>query len=219
MRTPTPILATLLLLTQAGPPAAAEEPRDLGVGVVQPAIDPARPLYFYLSVEPSSYPPEVAPSDSLTFRTGEHYIDIGTAPPWFIPETLKLDYDLLLLRATTVSRFWVEVVVNDSPERPRSFPRTAWLEREAVTFKPWSEFLLEVYGVEPLDAETNPLRSGPGEEFPDVGTSAGITFRVLAIRGSWAQVEGEDGNESSQPRGWIRWRQDDHLLVNYYLLS
>jgi hypothetical protein len=139
-----------------------------------------------------------------------------------VPETLKLDYDLLFLRATSISRFWIEVIVNDSSERPRSFPRTAWVAREAVTFRPWTEFLLEVFSIEPRDPSTNPLRSGPGEEFPVIapGAESGESgFRVLAVEGSWARVEAEDANETAQLRGWIRWRDGDRLIVFYYLLS
>lgn len=199
--------------------ASAAEDTALGVGVVNPPIDPERPLYFYLSADLNQYPPMATPSDSVTFRSGPHSIEIATAPPWFVPETLKLDYDLLYLRAVSISRYWIEVVVNDAPERPRSFPRTVWVARDAVQFRTWTEFLLEVFCVETLEPSTNPVRSGPGEAFPQVGSSENLNLHVVAIQGSWARVEDVDGTEASTLRGWIRWRDGDRLIVTYSLLS
>jgi len=93
------------------------------------------------------------------------------------------------------------------------------MSREAVQFQTWTEFLLEVYSVETLDPNSNPLRSGPGEEFPQTGSTESLELRVLAIQGSWAKVEGVDANEASLPTGWIRWRDDGQLLIDYSLLS
>ena len=188
--------------------------------MVRPPIDASRPLYFFLSPDLDLDPSQLTPSDSLTFRQGEHYIDIGTAPPWLAPEWSKLDYDILLLRAVSLSRSWIEVVVNDHPQRPRTFPRTAWIPRESVQFDTWPEFLLEVFSVEPLDPATNPVRSGPGEAFPEVASSADLTLRVLAVSGSWARVTVVFDYEASDAvTGWIRWRDRDRLVVDYSLLS
>jgi hypothetical protein len=206
---------------------------ELGAGVARPVtLDPSRPLYFHLTaphqrseatpgLDAGNLPPP-APDDSLTLRMGEFSLEIASAPPWFAPETVKLDYDLLLFRALSVTRDWVEVVVNESPERPRSFPRTAWVARESVAFVPWTEFLLQVYSVEPRDPATNPLRSGPGASFPEVATSEGRSFHVIAAQGSWILVESvEEGEDESRggPHGWLRWRDGDTLTVIYWLLS
>jgi len=192
---------------------------ELGVGVVNPPLDPERPLYLYLGLDSNQFPPTVPPSDSLTFVAGLHNVDLATAPPWFAPEGMKLDYDLLYLRAVQLTRYWVQVVVNATSERPRSFPRTAWVARDAVSFRTWPEFLLDVYSVEVVDPADNPLREGPGEGFATLGSLGGIPLHVEAIQGSWAKVSRADGNESDPRRGWIRWTDGDVLLVTYDLLS
>jgi hypothetical protein len=191
----------------------------VGVGVVQPRIDPDRPLYFYGEPTPGGAPGGMQPMDSVTFVVGPHFIDIGYAPPWFAPETLKLDYDLLVLRAETLTRSWIEVVVNELDPRPRFIPRTVWVEREAVEFRPWSEFLLDVYSVEPLETSPNPLRSGPGDSFPIVAPTAGAQWHPIAVRGDWLQVDAVEAPEPGGPRGWIRWRRDERLLLRFSLLS
>ncbi|MEZ4651640.1 MAG: hypothetical protein R3E97_23130 [Candidatus Eisenbacteria bacterium] len=214
MRNPISVVCLLVLLAAEAIPCGADPSGiELGVGMVRPAIDPARPLYFYLSPDLALDPSQLSPSDSLTFREGTHYVDIGTAPPWLVPEWSKLDYDILLLRAQSLSQRWIEVVVNDHPDRPRAFPRTAWIAREGAQFETWPEFLLGVFSVEPLDPDANPLRSGPGESFPEVAPSADLTLRVVAVQGSWAKVAAEFEDEAGAPpaHGPIRWRSGDRL--------
>jgi len=155
----------------------------------------------------------------VTFAAGEHFVGIETAPPWFVPEGLKLDYDLLWLRARTLTQAWIEVEVNASDPRPRSTPETAWIAREGVSFRPWAEFLLEVYSVEALDPESNPIRTNPHPDAEATGKSSGRPLRPLAVRGNWLRVEAADGTEANRATGWVRWRGDGVLLVSFSMLS
>lgn len=189
------------------------------VGVVSPPLDPERPLYFYSAPEPSGDPGAATPFDSVTFAEGDHFVGIATAPPWFAPEGLKLDYDLLWMTAETLTRHWVEVVVNTMEPLPRMTPRTAWVSRADAQFRTWSEFLLEVYSVETIDPESNPLRDSPDGAAPGTGSTDNLPLRPLAIQGDWMRVEGADAQEVGLPTGWIRWRADGRLLVRFSLLS
>ncbi len=211
-------LRVVALLTGA---AAVVLPRGLRaqVGIVQPYLDPERPLYFYPAPGPGDHPSVVTPTDSVTFAAGDHYVGIASAPPWFAPEGVKLDYDLLWLKAETLTRNFIEVEVNSLEPRPRFTPRTAWIAREAVRFRPWAELLLDVHSVEILDPVAHPLRTQPSPEAPPEGDAAGMPLRPLAIQGEWMQVEEAEGRESGLLRGWIRWWQDGRLLVSFSFLS
>ncbi|MEQ9570257.1 MAG: hypothetical protein RLN75_08725 [Longimicrobiales bacterium] len=200
-------------------PLRAQPEGPAGVGIVQPTLDPERPLYFYPAADPGDGPGVVGPTDSVTFAESPHFVGIATAPPWFAPEGMKLDYDLLWLRAETLTRNFIEVVVNGTEPRPRFTPRTAWVDRHAVRFRPWAEFLLDVYSVETLEPAGNPLRSAPAPDAPERGPSADLPLRPLAIRGEWMRVEGADAREAGLPTGWIRWWRDGRLLVSFSLLS
>lgn len=206
------------LLAAAGP-LHGQTGTPGGVGVVRPVLDAERPLRFFAAPAPGDAPATAEAVDSVTFATGDHAVEIATAPPWFAPEGLKLDYDLLWLRAETVTRDWIEVVVNSADPRPRFAPRTLWVAREAVHFEPWSTFLLTVFSVETLDPDTNPLRSSPSADAPAEESTATLPLRPLAIRGDWMRVEGADARELGLPRGWIRWWGDGRLLVSFSLLS
>lgn len=205
------LLAVLLGTALASPVLS----QTLGsVGIVQVPLTAEQPLYFY--GDPSGHPSTASPLDSLTFSSGLHHHEVAHAPPWFAPDEFKLDYDLLFLRAVSLRRYWVEVVVHT--QAVRWPPQTLWLDREAVTFRSWPEFLLEVYSVEPVDLRANPLRSAP-QDNAEVTASNQDDYRVIAVQGDWLFVEGADGREVGNPRGWLRWRQADRLLVRYNLLS
>lgn len=207
------VLALLLCTALALPVWGQQSPDGIGVGVVQVPFT-EHPLYLY--GDPSGHPSTRTPLDSLTFSSGLHHNEVAYAPPWFAPDDFRLDYDLLYLHALTLRPSWVEVVVH-TQEGTRQ-PRTVWLDRDAVTFRAWPEFLLEVYSVEPIDPASNPLRSSP-QDGADVTPSNVADYRVLAVRGPWLFVEGADGREVGNPTGWLRWSRDGRLLIRYNLLS
>ncbi len=212
-------LVPCVLLVVVASHAAFAQPVGLGIGMAMPQLQDEQPLYFYGSPDPATHPSMLTPMDSLTFRTGAHHFELGYGPPWLDIEVMKLDYDFLYLRAVTVWQHWVEVIVNASEPLPRAYPRTMWVSREAVQFKLWPEFFLDVYSVEPIDATVNPLRSGPGEETANMGSREGQDYHVLAVQDSWMLVESTDSRESGMPRGWIRWSDGERLLVRFNLLS
>jgi hypothetical protein len=190
--------------------SAPTEP--LGVGMVMPPLDPAQPLYVYGVPDLDTLPEALSPQDSVTFRTGPHYVDIATAPPWFVPKVMKLDYGLLHLRAKTLTHHWIEVIVNERTGATR------WVDRSAVTFEPWSVFLLGVVTVEVKDPATNPVRSGPDGVAP-VRARASALLRPRAVQGDWLQVDPSPLSDAQGPAGWIRWRDGERLLITYSLLS
>ena len=124
---------------------------------------------------------------------------------------MKLDYDLLFLRAKTLTRNWIEVVVN------RETGQASWIDRHAVEFIHWPTFLLDVVAVEVHDPEGNPVRVKPLDH-ASVLADATLPLRPLAIQGSWLQVSTNGLADRIAPTGWIRWRDGDRLLITYSLL-
>ena len=202
---------------QQKPSAIVEDDEILGVGIVRPRILTGARLYFYNRPKDFDMLEDKAvPVDSLVFGEGRNHIPIKYAPPWFLPEYMKLDYDALLLRAVTVSRNWIEVVVNTSSPRPRMIPHTLWVARESVHFSYWPEFLLNVAAVEMLEGSTNPVRIAPNEQASAVSTQPRPLLRPLAIQGPWMHVAVEEGSDEATT-GWIRWRSSDQLTIAYSL--
>lgn len=202
-----------LVRAERTPQDAPQADAPLGVGMAKPHLASGRMLYFYSQPDFDQMPAMMTPTDSLVFGDGPGHVDITSAPPWFWPEVMKLDYDLLYLRARTLTKNWIEVVVNHQTGR------TAWIDRQAATYIDWPTFLLDVAAVEVQDAEANPIRVKPLDHAGIMAEAPGIPLPPLAIQGSWLQVSTAAVADRMPPTGWIRWRNGDRLVITFSLLS
>lgn len=113
--------AVVSLAMASGTPARPEAPaqRDqvalradlpLGLGIARVSTAPGETLHFYrhpgVGEAPGDYPPE----DAVRFGPGLPSVDIVEAPPWLVPERLKMDYELFHLRVVTLTAAWAEVI-------------------------------------------------------------------------------------------------------------
>ncbi|MCB9182978.1 MAG: hypothetical protein H6591_03595 [Flavobacteriales bacterium] len=192
-------------------PTSELGPAGMGLGMMAPHMRDGAWL-FYASPDPDHELMHPVVVDSLVFGHGVAHPSIDAAPPWFVPAHLKLDHDLLLLRAITMSASWVEVVVNEGDGR------TAWVERAQGELRLWPDFILAVATVEVIDPVANPMRTKPMEQasIRADGTSALLT--PLAVQGDWLLVRAHGSSHTLDTTGWVRWRKGDSLLVNYKLL-
>jgi hypothetical protein len=193
-------------------PSRAVADGPVGLGFVQPRLLSGQRLYFYARPDADQLAEMMTPVDSLVFGAGRQHVDITMAPPWFWPEVMKLDYDLLFLRALTLTKNWIEVVVNTETGQ------TSWVDRHAVAFIDWPDFLLDVYAVEVTDPAANKVLLKPLDHAA-VLADASIPLTPLAVQGSWLQVSTNGLADRIVPTGWIRWRDGDRLLITFSLLS
>jgi hypothetical protein len=185
-----------------------------GMGMAKPHLSHGKVIYFYHLLPIGSQPYQIRPQDSIHIHKRKHSFEIIYAPPWFYPEVMKLDYDLLYLRTITVSKDWLEVVVN------RQTGQTTWIARADADFIDWPAFLLNVHSVELMDVEANPLRLKPHDHASIVATTPErFSLTPIAIQGDWLMVSTSGLSDKILPYGWIRWRKDDRLLISYSLLS
>lgn len=216
MRLRTRLFSTLLIAIALDGIAQRYDPDfklQVGLGIASPYLIPERPLYFYQNPDFDGAPFQFKPIDSVTFFKGEHYVEIKTAPPWFAPESVKLDYDILNMRVITYSQNWIEVVVNNHTGQ------TAWIDRHAAVYSEWSTFLAQVVAVEVIDVKTNPIRIKPIDHTSILAQVPGAQLRPLAIKGEWLLVSTVGLADRIVPTGWVRWKKGDQLLILYSILS
>ncbi len=207
------ILTGVLLVCpglNAGGRRADKQP--LGVGMVQLRPAPNRPFYFYAYPDYDKLPDKGA-ADSLTFFKGEHYVDIATAPPWFWPEVMKLDYNLLMLRAVTLARNWIEVIVNTQTGQ------TAWIDRHAVDFRDWPTFLLDVAAVEVAEPGRSAVHVRPFAHADSVATAVRQPLRPRAVQSNWLRVASGEPPGNQAALGWVQWHNEERLLITYSILE
>jgi hypothetical protein len=150
--------------------------------------------------------------DRVRFGPGVPSVDIVEAPPWLVPQHLKMDYEIFQLRVVTLTPDWLEVVGS------MRTGQLVWIDRSAARFTAWPEFLLSVHSVEAIDAATNPVRARPLDSSPILST-ARAALPPLAIRGEWMQVATHELADRMPPEGWIRWRRGERLLISWNPLS
>lgn len=201
------LAATVLWARQGGNPA-----QPMGLGMASPDVYNQPALYFYGPLTPGKTVQDHAPADSVTFRLTELGVEVATAPPWFAPAHLKLDYDVLWLRVVSIQPDFLEVVVNEHTDR------TAFVDRYQCDLLFWPEFLLSIHSVEALDRAENPVRVKPLDNAGLVHTP--YTFlKPRKITDEWVYVELLTNDLQSLGTGWIRWRHDGKLLISYSLFS
>ena len=74
----------------------------MGLGMFAPNMFDNKALYFYgrLNLEKSIL--EHSPTDSITFKPSQYGgFDIATAPPYLVPQHLKLDYGILFFKVVS----------------------------------------------------------------------------------------------------------------------
>lgn len=204
--------ATISLAGQGRYPFVERAELPAGIGIAQVMPKPGDSLHFYRAPGIGENPGDYPPADTVKFGPGLPSVDIAEAPPWLVPDHLKMDYEIFFLRVVTITPMWLEVIGNSRTGE------TWWVSREAVRFIAWPEFLLTINSVEAFDSEANPVRARPLDDSPILST-APAALPPLAVQGDWMKVATHELADRMPPDGWIRWRRGDRLLITYNPLS
>lgn len=210
-RTPTEIKGSVLSVFSGINSKTFDAPVP-GLGMAKPDFYNKSVLYFY---SPNLEKPvlEHTPSDSIVFAQTEHHqFDITYAPPWFYPEHLKLDYDILYLKILSLGREWIEVEVNQQTGL------SSWISSSDAEVILWPEFLLRVFSIENSDLQNNPLRIKPLTHASEVQLKEYEFMTPVLIKDNWIKVELLDNDLNRLGEGWLMWRDSQNLLIGYYLL-
>ncbi len=183
----------------------------MGMGVAAPSMKET--LYLYGRPKFDQMPDMLNPLDSITFEPRIGYDDIATAPPYLVPEAMKLDYNVLFFRVVSITRFWIEVIINSTNGQ------TIYLDRNQVNYQPWADFFLNINSVERLDVEANPVRLKPIDQASILASGPNEPLTVLGVAGDWLMVSTNGLADKIRPVGYIRWRKNGRLAVTYNLFS
>lgn len=187
--------------------------QNMGLGYFVPNFYENPTFYFYGQPNLEKSIMEHVATDSIVFKRLEQGgFDIEQAPPWLVPEHMKLDYDLLYFQLKSIGREFVELVVNNSTGR------TAYVDKNSGKIMLWPEFLLIVQSVEfPQESNQN-IKERPFEASGNSTTPYSF-MRPILIQNDWMKVELWDDNYKKVGEGWVRWRENGQLLITYSLLS
>ena len=185
----------------------------LGLGFFKPSFYKNSVLYFYGNPNWEKSVQEHTPADSVTFEKTEYgSFDISYAPPWLVPDHLKMDYDILYFRIQSISRDFIEITVNIMDQR------SIYVSRFDGEIIYWPEFLLTVNSVEFIDGKEQLIRIKPLHYAGEVNAKYNF-MQPLIIKGDWMMVRLVDDDYKTVGKGWIQWKKENNLLIKYSLLS
>jgi hypothetical protein len=129
----------------------------------------------------------------------------------FRPFAFHVDYFLLALKCTKRDDSSLEVIVNEET----GLKKYVKADDPVLKLKAWDEFVVGVYAVT-FDQNTNPLFEGPNDQTKKIVAPKSAIFRPVETRGNWLKVSWQSVEEqpTETVNGWIRWRNDETLLID-----
>jgi len=132
---------------------------------------------------------------------------------------LWLDYSSFVFICKTLTNDWFEVIVNN--ENGESL----WLKKsELAKFSSWETYLLEMFGVARLSDESQKIRQQPNDSSEEIKYSGQDCFQVKSMNGDWIEIftadycdESYTDSKTKIESGWIKWRQGNKLIIEYYI--
>jgi hypothetical protein len=187
--------------------------QNMGLGFFKPDFVNHQVLYFYGNLNFEKPISDHSPIDSIGFIKTEYggYV-ISFAPPYFFPDHLKLDYDILLLKIISVGDDFVEVIVNKETQK------TLFLNKYAGQNIYWPEFLLQVFDIEFLDEYPQQVKYKPLVHASEVNLAFSFMHPEM-LQDKWMKVALYNDDNERVGDGWIQWRNDNELMISYSLLS
>lgn len=191
---------------------------DLGLGLVSINFDDKTTLHFY------STPNDKEPKRTIQFFNDQNswnLRDLDKHKEWLKPEVFWLDYSSFVFRCLTVKNNWLKVIVNNETEE------TLWLKKsDLATFKDWESYLKEMFGVTRLLDQQQKIRSLPFDESGEISYQGQDCFQVKSMKEDWIEIftadycdESYTDSKTKIKSGWIKWRQGNKLLINYFITS
>lgn len=134
----------------------------------------------------------------------------------FRPFAFHQDYFLLVLKCSETTDKFFEVVVNEET----GLRKYVKANDPVLKLEPWKKFVLGVFAVK-FDKKVNPILETPNGHVKSVDIPAAASFRPVEADGDWLKIRWDQaGAKTGQAsKGWIRWKNDESLLIDFSYFS
>lgn len=193
---------------------------DLGLGLVSINFDDKTTLYFYSTPNDKELKRTIQFFNDQTINSW-NIRDLDNHKTWLKPEILWLDYSQFVFRCMSVQGNWLKVVVNNENGE------TLWIKKNNLTtLRNWENYLKGMFGVARLPDHKQKIRSSPTDSSEEITYQGQDCFQVKSMKGDWIEIFTADycddsytDSETKIKSGWIKWRQGNNLLIEYYTTS
>jgi hypothetical protein len=181
----------------------------LGLGFFKPNFFEHPTLYFYGNITLGKAVNQHTPQDSLALGR-DQFGDFKpvSAPPWLWPEAMNQQFGHLYFKVIAVGRDFITVEGNS-----KTAQKTILAKRQGQLLY-WPEFLLSTSSIQFLEGKEQAPKIKPLDNASKINTSF-VYMTTLQIEGDWALVLLKDKKNQDVDQGWIRWKKDGLLLINY----
>lgn len=131
----------------------------------------------------------------------------------FYPYFFKIDYAIVLLKCTEVEEDKYKVVVNEKTGEEKYIKK-----KDIWKLESWSEHILKTVVSVDFDYAKNPIKDLPDSNSSNLKTLDEIEglHIPLDIKEDWLKVQVID--ENGEHSGWIKWRDENKIIINLYYL-
>jgi hypothetical protein len=184
----------------------------LGIGFFKPNFYEYPTLYFYGNVNLEKSLLEHMPIDSVVFINNEfNEPTTSYAPPWLYPEHLKLDYGIIYFKVIGTGFDLLKVEAN------KLTGQVTYLDKNKGTFLSWPEFLMLNNSIKFNEKSDGKVYTKPFENAGQIPLQFEL-IKPLLIQNDWMYAKLVDEDLVENGKGWIRWKKENELLINYTLL-
>lgn len=137
----------------------------------------------------------------------------------FRPYAFHPDYFLLALKYVDEDASRFKVVVNEE----KGLVKYVNKADKNLQFQTWEAHIFKAFSIE-FDEKENPLREMPDGKIKKFDYSKHQIFSPVEIQGEWLKVDWKtesdlDKNQLKTDFGWIRWKQNEKLLINLFYFA
>jgi hypothetical protein len=134
----------------------------------------------------------------------------------FRPFAFHQDHFLLAVKCTEATDKFLEVVVNEET----GLRKYVKANDPTLKLEPWEKFVLSVFAIK-FDKKANPILETPNGQVKSVGIPPDASFRPVETEGDWLKIRWDQAGAKTGEgsKGWIRWKNDESLLVDFYYFS
>lgn len=186
---------------------------ELGIGLISVEFTDTTTLFFYKNKE------DVKPTHVVDFFADSKINSINIKDldkkEWLKPEVLWIDYNAFVFRCVSKTDKWIQVVTNN--ETGEKY----WLRSNHILkFQTWSTFLKNVVGVSRLQHIKQKIRKFPSIKSKEIKFEGDDCFQVKTVQNEWIEIFTPDYCDDTIEikSGWIKWKDKNKLLIEYFLI-
>lgn len=131
----------------------------------------------------------------------------------FAPFAFHPDYFSLALRCVGEDKSRFEVIVNEETGLKKFVRKTD----KTLKFETFENHILKTFSID-FNRTENPLRKIPEGEIKVVDLPKEVTFHPVEIKGEWLKVRW-DNTKKDTDFGWVRWKENDKILIKLFYFS